>query len=216
VNYEVAHIDELEAFPVDDEGLTWRPVRRRFGIRSFGTNAYTADRAGQRVVEEHEETDNHEELYVVIGGRAAFTLDGDEVDAPAGTLVFCRPGARRGAVAQEPGTTILAIGAKAGVAFEPSAWEETFAGVGYARLGDLERSRETFRAATEKHPDAWQGWFNWACIEATRGDRGRAIDLLERAAEADPEAVREWAQKDSDFDSVRDDPRFQQLASPAT
>jgi hypothetical protein len=36
------------------------------------------------------------------------------------------------------------------------------------------------------------------------------------AAEADPEAVREWAQKDSDFDSVRDDPRFQQLASPAT
>jgi quercetin dioxygenase-like cupin family protein len=215
VNYEVAHIDELEAFPVDDEGLTWRPIRRRFGIRAFGTNAYTAERAGQQVVEEHAEADNHEELYVVIAGRATFTLDGEEVDAPAGTLVFCRPGARRGAVAQEPGTTLLAIGAKPGVVFEPSAWEDTFAGVGYARLGDLERSRETFRAATDRRPDAWQGWFNWACIEATKGDRDRALELLERAAQADPEAVREWAAKDRDFDSLRDDPRFQQLASQA-
>ena len=211
--YEVARIDELEAFPVDDEGLTWRPIRRRFGIRSFGTNAYTAERAGQRVVEEHTEADNHEELYVVIAGRAVFTLDGEEVDAPAGTLVFCHPGARRGAVAQEPGTTLLAIGAKAGVVFEPSPWEETFAAVGYARLGDLERSRETFRAATEAHPDAWQGWFNWACIEATRGDRGRALDLLERAAEADADAVREWAPQDSDFDSIRDDPRYLAVAA---
>ena len=44
-SYEVAHIDELDAFPVDDEGLTWRPIRRRFGISAFGTNAYTAERA---------------------------------------------------------------------------------------------------------------------------------------------------------------------------
>jgi tetratricopeptide (TPR) repeat protein len=214
MNYEVAHIDELEAFPVDDEGLTWRPIRRRFDIRSFGTNAYTAERAGQRVVEEHAEADNHEELYVVIAGRASFTLDGDEVDAPAGTLVFCRPGARRGAIAEEPGTTVLAIGAKAGVVFEPSPWEETFAGVGYARLGDLERSRETFRNATDQHPDAWQGWFNWACIEATKGDREQALKLLERAAEQDPTAIREWAAKDRDFDSLRDDPRFVRLTEP--
>jgi mannose-6-phosphate isomerase-like protein (cupin superfamily) len=213
--YEVAHIDELDAFPVDDEGLTWRPIRRRFDIRSFGTNAYTADRAGQRVVEEHAEADNHEELYVVIAGRATFTLDGDEVDAPAGTLVFCRPGARRGAVAQEPGTTVLAIGAKAGVVFEPSLWEETFAGVGYARLGDLERSRATFRTLTEGHPDAWQGWFNWACIEATKGDREQALDLLERAAEQDADEVRRWAPEDRDLDSIRDEPRYRQLVGPA-
>src|ERR671936_18360 len=92
--YEVVHIDELEAFPIDDEGLTWRPIRRRFDIRAFGTNAYTAERAGQRVVEEHAERDNHQELYVVVQGRATFTFDGNEVDARSGTLVFCRPGTR--------------------------------------------------------------------------------------------------------------------------
>ena len=212
-SYEVAHIDELEAFPVDDEGLTWRPIRRRFDIRAFGTNAYTATTAGQRVVEEHEESDNHEELYVVIAGRATFTLDGDEIDAPPGTLVFCRPGARRGAVAQEPGTTILAIGAKRGVVFEPSAWEDTFAGAGYARLGNLERARETFRNAIEKHPGEWKGHYNWACSEATAGDREVALEQLEKAAAIDPDAVRRWAAEDSDLDSIREDPRLRELTA---
>jgi mannose-6-phosphate isomerase-like protein (cupin superfamily) len=206
--YEVAHIDDLEALPVDEEGLTWRPIRRRFDIRAFGINAYTAERGGQRVVEEHAEAENHEELYVIVQGRATFTLDEEEVDAPAGTLVFVRPGTRRGAIAREPGTTVLAIGAKRGVVFEPSGWEETFAAVGYARLGDIDKSRETFRAAIEQHPDAWQGPFNWACIEARQGDREVALEQLERAAALDPEAVRKWAREDTDFDPIREDPRF--------
>jgi tetratricopeptide (TPR) repeat protein len=214
-NYEVAHIDELEAFPVDDEGLTWRPIRRRFGIGAFGTNAYTAERAGQRVVEEHVEADNHEELYVVIAGRALFTLDEETVDAPAGTLVFCRPGARRGAVAQEAGTTVLAIGAKPGVVFEPSAWEERFAAVGYARLGELERARATFRAAIEQDPEAWQGPFDWACVEALMGDREVALEQLERAAALAPDEVRRYAATDSDLDAIRGEPRFLAVAGEA-
>ena len=60
--YELRHLDDLERLPVDDEGLVWRPVRRRFGISAFGTNAYTAEKAGDRVVEEHHEQDGHEEL----------------------------------------------------------------------------------------------------------------------------------------------------------
>ena len=96
--YEVAHVDELEELPINRGEFVWRPVRRRFGISAFGTNAYTA-RAGQRVVEEHTERDGHEELYVVLRGRATFALGDDEVDAPAGTLVFVRPGTRRGAIA---------------------------------------------------------------------------------------------------------------------
>ena len=215
MSYQVAHIDELEAFPVDDEGLTWRPVRRRFGIAAFGTNAYTAERAGQRVVEEHRERDNHEELYVVIAGRATFTLDGDEVDAPAGTLVFCPPGTVRGAVAADAGTTILAIGAKPGVVFEPSHWEESFAGAGYARLGDLDRSRETFRSAVEAHPEAWQGFFNWACVEAMHGDRDEALRLLERAVALGGDDARKWTAEDSDFDSLRGDPRFLAITGEA-
>ena len=133
--YEVAHIDELERLPVDEEGLTWRPVRRRFGIEAFGINAYTAADAGDRVVESHRESEGHQEVYFVTTGQAEFTLGEDTVDAPAGTLVYVSEGTLRGAVAKEAGTTVLAVGAKRGVVFEPSAWEEWFAAFGYLRKG---------------------------------------------------------------------------------
>ena len=129
--YDVAHLDELEELPINNGEFVWRPVRRRFGITAFGTNAYTAE-AGQRVVEEHSESDGHEEMYVVLRGRATFTLGDDEIDAPAGTLVFAKPGTKRGAVATEDGTAVLAVGAKPGVVFVPSPWEDIFAAFSYA------------------------------------------------------------------------------------
>ena len=85
--YEVARLDELARIPVE-EGLEWRPIRRRFGIQAFGTNAYTSERVGAIVVEEHSERSGHEELYFVVSGRARFTVGEEEVDAPAGTIVF--------------------------------------------------------------------------------------------------------------------------------
>src|SRR5438067_13415989 len=135
--YEVALIDELEELPINQGEFVWRPVRRRFGISAFGTNAYTA-RAGQRVVEEHNEKEGHEEMYVVLRGRATFTLGDDEIDAPAGTLVFVRPGTKRGAIATEDGTAVLAVGAKPGAVFGPSAWGDIFIAFSVARDGDVE------------------------------------------------------------------------------
>jgi quercetin dioxygenase-like cupin family protein len=118
--YEVAHLDELDRHPLDDEGLLLRPVRRRLGITAFGTNAFTAEKGTERVVEEHSEQNGHEELYFVASGRATFVLGDDEIDAPAGTFVHAEPGTRRGAVATERNTTVLAIGAKPGVPHEIS------------------------------------------------------------------------------------------------
>ena len=205
--YEVAHVDELEELPINNGEFVWRPVRRRFGITAFGTNAYTA-RAGQRVIEEHSERDNHQEMYVVLRGRATFMLGDDEVDAPAGTIVFVRPNTRRGAIAAEDDTAVLAVGAKPGVVFEPSLWEDVFVANSYAEQGDLERAREVFGELLDAHPEAWQGFFNAACIEARLGDRERAFAQLERAIELEPEEARKFAKSDSDFDSIRDDPRF--------
>jgi quercetin dioxygenase-like cupin family protein len=205
--YAVAHIDELEELPINNGEFVWRPVRRRFGITAFGTNAYTG-RAGQRVIEEHSERDNHQEMYVVVRGRATFTLDEREVDAPAGTIVFVRPNTKRGAIAAEDGTAVLAVGAKPGVVFEPSLWEDVFVANSYAEQGDLERAREVFAQLLGAHPDSWQGFFNAACIEARLGDRERAFIHLERAIELEPEQARQYAKTDSDFDSIRDDPQF--------
>jgi quercetin dioxygenase-like cupin family protein len=116
--YRVARLDEIPKI-----GETWRPVRHHLGIGAFGVNGWEGDR-GAEVIEEHDETGaDHEELYVVVRGRARFTLDGENVDAPAGTVLFVRPPVNRVAVAEEAGTTVLAVGAKRGEAFTPSSWE---------------------------------------------------------------------------------------------
>ena len=205
----VMHIGELKSFPIEgQQGLTWRPVRREFDIRAFGVNAYTAEEAGQRVVEEHREQDGHEELYVVVSGRATFKVDGEEHDAPPGTLVHCPPGTLREAFAAEPGTTVLGIGAKPGEVFQPSGWEWTFAGTSLLAQGDEEGARRELEAGIKTYPDAWQGYYNLACVEARLGNKEEALAHLGRAAELEHEAVAKWAREDEDFASIMDDPRF--------
>jgi len=206
--YEIARIDELDAYPVNEGEFVWRPVRRRFGISAFGTNAYSADKAGQRVIEEHSEGNGHEEMYVVLRGRATFTLDDEEIDAEPGTLVFVRPGTRRGAIAAEDDTFVLAVGAKPGVVFEPSVWEDVFLAYCSAEQGDLDTGRELIDAAIERSPGAWQGHYNAACMEARFGDADKAIAHLKRSVELDPEATKKAAAGDRDFDSIRDRPDY--------
>jgi hypothetical protein len=121
--YRALRIEDVEPRPYDT-GAEWLPLRDALGIGAFGMNAWRAD-AGTEVIERHDETDYaHEEVYVVVAGRARFTVGGDELDAPAGTAVFIEdPALERVAVAEEPGTIVLAVGAKRGEAFQVSAWE---------------------------------------------------------------------------------------------
>ena len=210
--YEVAHVDELDVMPVNGGEFVWRPVRRRFGISAFGSNAYSAEKAGQRVIEEHSETGGHQELYVVLRGRATFTLDGEEIDAPAGTLVFARPGTKRGAIAAEDGTAVLGVGAKPGEVFEPSPWEESFAAGSYADQGQVEKAREIMDSALAARPDDWRAHYNYACLLALNDEREAAISELQRAYELEPKEVGDYAGGDSDLDSIRDDLRVSAIA----
>ncbi|HUK94415.1 MAG TPA: cupin domain-containing protein [Gaiellaceae bacterium] len=212
----VVRIDDLERHPIaGQDGLTMRPVRRYFDIKAFGANAYTAEEAGQRVVEEHREEGGHEELYVVVSGRARFKLDGEEHDAPAGTLVHCPPGTLREAFAEEPGTAVLGIGAKPGEVFAPSGWEWAFVGMSLLDQGDEEGARRELAAGIEAYPDAWEGYYHLACAEARLGNREAALAQLRRAAEIDAEVVRRYAPEDSDFASLHDDPEFLALTGQA-
>jgi tetratricopeptide (TPR) repeat protein len=216
VSGHIARIEDLERYPIEgQDGLTWRPVRRHFDIKAFGVNAYTAEEAGQRVVEEHREENGHEELYVIVTGRATFMLDGEEHDAPAGTLVHCPPSTLRGAVAAEPGTTVLGIGAKPGEIFEPSGWEWTFAGMSLLNQGDEKAARAEFKAGLEAYPDAWQGYYNLACAEARLGNHDAALAQLRRAAEIDQGVVSKYAPEDEDFASLKDDPEFLAITGQA-
>jgi mannose-6-phosphate isomerase-like protein (cupin superfamily) len=106
VGYAITQPDEIEEGT--DGTMHWRPVRHHFGILGFGVSAWTGRAAGDRVIQEHDEP--HEELYLVHQGRAVFDVDGERQDAPAGTVVFVRPDVKRTAFAEEPGTTIIAMG----------------------------------------------------------------------------------------------------------
>src|SRR6476619_4626884 len=87
--YRKLAIDDVAPLAVVGGTLQWRPLRRTLGVRAFGINAYTAANPGDDVVEEHTETGlGHEEIYVVLQGRAMFTVDGDSCDVHARSLVY--------------------------------------------------------------------------------------------------------------------------------
>lgn len=207
--WQAASLAEIEDLPGPGT-LRWTPVRRHFDVRAFGVNAYTAQEAGQDVVEEHsEQTLGHEELYVVVAGHARFTLDGEEVDAPAGTLVYIRdPTVRRAAVAQGAGTTVLALGGKPGEPYVVSGWEFWFAATAKGQAGDHDAAIAEIDAGFEHHPDHPMLFYQRACWEALAGRSEAALDDLGRAVELGGETFREWAGEDEDLDSIRADARF--------
>jgi tetratricopeptide (TPR) repeat protein len=186
-------------------GLKWRPIRRTLAIEAFGINAYTADDTGDDVVERHsEETLRHEEVYVVLTGRADFELDGETLDAPAGTVVFLRdPSVRRYARAAEPGTTVLAVGGRPGEAYTPSAWEWYFEAERFRDPLDTEAALRLMDEANERFPDHVGVVYSTACWLALAGRDDEALATLRRAAELDPR-TREWAAGDDDLVAIRD------------
>ena len=117
--WEVASLEQI-AGPRARHGYDWHPVRRHFGIGSFGANANVARGTGDVVVDEHDEIGGdggQEELYVVLRGRALFTLNGEDVEVAAGTFLFVRdPAVKRDATALEPDTAVLAVGGRPGAA----------------------------------------------------------------------------------------------------
>jgi mannose-6-phosphate isomerase-like protein (cupin superfamily) len=183
----VVHLDELEAIPGPGT-LTWHPVRAHLGIRAFGTNAYSAQRVGDDVVEPHDESPDlaHEELYFVARGRATFTLDGETFDAPAGTYVFVPDTAtHRHAVAAESDTTVLSFGGPP--TFTPSSWEWMFRAVALAE-SDPARAREIVQDGLEHHPHSPGIRLALARVLLREGDEPGARAALRDALERQPDA----------------------------
>lgn len=190
----------------------WAMVRTHFGIQAFGVNAYIADKAGDRLVGEHDElgkqAGQHEELYFVADGHATFTVNGDKIDAPAGTFVFVRdPAAKRSAVAKEAGTSVVIVGGKSGEAFTPSPWERNAPALVHFGTGEYDKAVEAFEQLLAETPDDAGVLYNLACAESLSGKGQEALGHLKRSVEHDPD-FREMAEKDSDFDAIREDPEF--------
>ena len=200
----VVRLSELDPVPVMDGQLSWLPVRRALGVTGFGINAYRAADSGGLVVEEHDEAGlGHEELYLVVTGRAAFEIAGKRVDVPAGSIVFLpEPGDRRVAHAEEPGTTVLAVGGPPGAPYTPSAWEWYFLASEAYRRGDYDEAYAIASPGLAEQPDHPGLLYNLACYRALAGRHDDALELARRAFELDP-APRAWADGDADLDAIR-------------
>jgi tetratricopeptide (TPR) repeat protein len=208
-HYSVTHLDEIDE--ITDGRQPWRPVRHHLGITSFGVNAWTGRDTGDRIINEHDESDDDaEELYLVQRGRATFELDGERVDAPAGTLVFARPGVKRTAYAEEPGTTIFAFGGTVGKAYQPDGWEIWAPLHPLYQAGKYAEAADRGRELIEAHPEYAGALYNLACCESLAGRTADAIGHLRLAIDR-AEKFRSFAAGDSDFEPIRAEPAFKEL-----
>jgi tetratricopeptide (TPR) repeat protein len=147
----------------------------------------------------------------VLSGKATFTVDGQTVDGPAGTIVFVRdPAVQRKAVADEAGTRILAIGAKRGEAFVPSPWERSAPAFPFFASKEYDKAIEVLEAAHAEFPDDATVLYNLACAESMSGHTAEALDHLRQSA-ASGERFRELAKTDTDFDPIRGEPGFAEI-----
>jgi len=208
--YSVARIDEIDE--LSDGRCPFRPVRKHFGIMAFGVNAWTGKSAGDRIINEHDEADEEEELYLVQQGRATFEVDGERVEAPAGTFVLVRPNVKRTAFAEEPETTIVALGGTPGKAYEPQGWEIWAPLNPLYAAGEYAEAADRGRALLEEHPQYGGLFYNVACCESLAGQTEEAIEHL-RVSIDRSKSFRSLAANDSDFDPIRDEPAFKELVS---
>jgi tetratricopeptide (TPR) repeat protein len=209
--FRVLRLDEVDGYA--DEGKPrWHMIRTMLGIESFGINAWRATQAGQEIIGEHDElgegAGRHEELYLVLGGRATFTIDGELIAAPAGSLVYVRdPGARRSAVADEATTTILVIGGRPGSAFAVSPWERSAEALRFWTTEEWDRAIDVLSAQLAEDPGNANVLYNLACAECRGGRSEASLTHLREAVEREPRFARN-AQGDPDLEAIRGDDRF--------
>jgi hypothetical protein len=203
--WHVARLDDIEK-----RGRAY-PVREHMGIHSFGVNAFTPSEDGTLINDHDEAGSGQEELYIVLDGHATFEVDGETVDAPAGTMVYVRPESQRKATGEG---TVLALGATPGQAYQALDWGEawSFHQASLSAYGE-QRYTDAFdavRGGLEKVPDHPGLHYNYACFATLSGDTDdETFSHLKRSVELFP-PFRDQARADDDFAAVRDDPRFEE------
>ena len=215
--YIVARLEELEAAPLvapdaTDDGRRRFDVRRKLDITGFGVQGFSAP-SGIDVIRSHDEMllgeAGQEELYIVLDGAATFEIDGETIEAPAGSLVHVQPTATRKATAKDDETTILVVGGTPGKAYEPYPEEAAEAFAAY-NAGDYETALAKQLVVVEKRPSDPVVHFNAGCFSARAGHADEAIGHLSRAVEIN-DRIKELIATDEDLDSIRDDQRFAEL-----
>jgi hypothetical protein len=196
MTFERLSLKEAETLPVVDGTIEWIPLRRRLGIRAFGTNAYRAASAGDDVIEDHVETPGQEEMYVIVAGRARFTIGEEELEAAHGDAVFLPDATvRRSAVALEDGTIVLGVGGWPDKPYHSLPWEPIFLAADSMDRGDWAAAAEILERDSGDHREHPRIRYRLACCRAQLGELEPALAELRAALDALPD-LREDAEGD--------------------
>ena len=108
-------------------------------------------------------------------------------------------------------TRIALPAALAEIAADPENGRALYLAAGMqVRLDDSAGARRSIEAALRLQPEDFGTLYNAACTYTHLGENERALDLLERAI-ATGGGFREWLERDSDLDSLREQPRFHDI-----
>ena len=196
---------------MDDGRCPYRSVRLHFGITTFGVTAWTGKHAGDRLLNEHDEKDEFDELYLVLSGAARFELAGETVPARSGTFVHVPPGVMRTAFAEEPGTTILAVGGgREGEPYRPGGWDVWSPLRPLYEAGRHDELVSRAQPLLDQSPPYPELLYNVACSEALLGRTEDALEHLRRAIDLMPE-ITQFAREDDDLTALHAMPGFTEL-----
>lgn len=209
--YTVVALADVATFGAPGQA-SWHMIRRALDVQAFGINAWRSTEPGQWLIAAHDELGGgaaqHEELYLVLAGRARFTVDDETFDAPTGTIVFVRdPAVKRGAVAEEADTVVLAVGAKPGEAFSVSPWEAAGDALRFWETEEWDRAIEVLSERHAELPDQASVVYNLACAESRAGRLDDALAHLADAVALQP-SFATTAQDDPDLEPIRSNPAF--------
>ncbi len=101
----------------------WQPLNTLLGVSTFGVNAVSIE-PGEEIDIEHDEVGSqHQEIYVVVTGRAGFRVGANEFEAAPGDVVAAGdPAETRSYWALEPDTRIVCFGAGPGAEHGYGDW----------------------------------------------------------------------------------------------
>ena len=115
------HLADVPETPISSG--RWQPLNERLGITNFGISAVVVEPGEDPDIEHDEGDSGHQEVYVVVSGRAAFRLGDEHVEAGPGDVVaLSDPHETRGYRALEPGTRIICLGAGPGAEHPYGRW----------------------------------------------------------------------------------------------
>lgn len=183
----------------------WHPLRRALGATGFGVGVYSAARAGDILVGTHDETgsgsNRHEELYVVLRGRALADLDGEQLELAPEEFLLVEPEQRRGLRALVDGTSVLVVGGAPG-AVTPAPYEHWYTAL---TTDDPAEAAAIAAGGLDDYPEHGQLNYQLACFRALAGELDAAARHLRQAVTSDERAW-EWLTDDTDLDNLRAEP----------